>query len=76
MSVAWMPHVSHHDKEVVYGKQKVFVYFWPFKSREIAYEKVKKIKSIKWGRADLKYQILNIFWFMKDIYCLHHFFNI
>ena len=52
MSVAWMPHVSHHDKEVVYGKQKVFVYFWPFKSREIAYEKVKKINSIKWGRAD------------------------
>ncbi|MPN44200.1 hypothetical protein SDC9_191761 [bioreactor metagenome] len=25
MSVAWMPHVSHHDKEVVYGKQKVFL---------------------------------------------------
>ena len=25
MSVAWMPHVSHHDKEGVYGKQKVFL---------------------------------------------------
>jgi len=27
MSVAWIPHVSHHDKDVVYGKQKVFGYF-------------------------------------------------
>ena len=42
-----MPHVSHHDKDVMYGKQKGFVYFCPFKSRENAYKKVEKIKSIK-----------------------------
>jgi hypothetical protein len=27
MSVAGMPHVSHHNKDVVYGKQKVFATF-------------------------------------------------
>jgi hypothetical protein len=25
MSVAWMPHVRHHDKEVMHGKPKVFL---------------------------------------------------
>jgi hypothetical protein len=27
MGVAWMPHVSPHDKDVVYGKRKVFATF-------------------------------------------------